>query len=53
LDYTGIYRYLNDPESLGGAALFGLALITQNKLVFVLAVVKHVGHWWFLGYVEQ
>jgi phosphatidylethanolamine N-methyltransferase len=53
LDYTGIYRYLNNPEILSGAAFFGLALITRSKPVFVLAGIKHVSHWWFLRYVEQ
>ncbi|TRM63145.1 phospholipid methyltransferase-domain-containing protein [Schizophyllum amplum] len=44
LEYTGIYRYLNDPEVIGGASWFGLALISGSKLVFALAVIRHLGH---------
>jgi hypothetical protein len=53
LDYTGIYRYLNNPEIFGGAAFFGFALITRSRLVFALALAKHGAHWWFLSFVEQ
>jgi phosphatidylethanolamine N-methyltransferase len=44
---------LNNPEILSGAAFFGLALITSSRLMFVLAVTKHLAHWWFLSHVEQ
>ncbi|KAM6490993.1 phosphatidylethanolamine N-methyltransferase [Amanita muscaria] len=53
LEYTGIYRYLNNPEAMGGAAWFGLALISGSKLVFALAVMRHLLNWWFLSYVEN
>ncbi|KAF6750342.1 phosphatidylethanolamine N-methyltransferase [Ephemerocybe angulata] len=53
LEYTGIYRYLNNPEAMGGAAWFGLALISGSKLVLSLAVVKHLANWWFLTNVEN
>ncbi|KAF8330188.1 phospholipid methyltransferase-domain-containing protein [Cantharellus anzutake] len=54
LDYTGIYRYLNNPEkTMSGAALFGMALISGSKLVFALAVISTASHWWFLSNVED
>jgi len=38
---------------MSGAALFGLALISASKLVFALAVISQVSHWWFLSRVEK
>lgn len=53
LYYTGIYRFLNNPErSMGGAAFFGLALIAGSKLTLVMAIISYVAHWGFLSYVE-
>ncbi|KAK6909186.1 hypothetical protein I203_103203 [Kwoniella mangroviensis CBS 8507] len=54
LAYTGIYRFLNNPErSMGGAAFLGMWLISNSKLVFALALMSHLSHWWFLSFVEQ
>ncbi|KAI0262700.1 phospholipid methyltransferase-domain-containing protein [Gloeopeniophorella convolvens] len=53
LDYSGIYRYLNNPEIVAGAAFFGMALISNSKLVYLLAAVRHVSYWWFLRHVEH
>ncbi|KAJ6554459.1 phosphatidylethanolamine N-methyltransferase [Mycena capillaripes] len=53
LEYTGIYRYLNNPEVMGGAAWFGLALVSGSKLVLTLAVIRHLSQWWFLKVVEN
>lgn len=53
LSYTGIYRFLNNPErSMGGAAFFGMALISGSPLVTCIAILSHLSHWWFLSYVE-
>ena len=38
---------------MSGAAFFGLALISGSKLVFSLAVISHLSHWWFLSKVEK
>lgn len=48
-----LHRYLNNPEAMGGAAYFGLALISGSKLVLALAVLRHLANWWFLSSVEQ
>ncbi|KDQ08942.1 hypothetical protein BOTBODRAFT_37465 [Botryobasidium botryosum FD-172 SS1] len=54
LEYTGIYRFLNNPErTMSGAAFFGLALISSSKLPFALAVISHLSHWLFLSFVEN
>ncbi|ORY33351.1 phospholipid methyltransferase-domain-containing protein, partial [Naematelia encephala] len=54
LAYTGIYRFLNNPErSMGGAAFLGLWLISNSKLVLILAIASHLSHWWFLTHVED
>lgn len=38
---------------MGGAAWFGLALISSSRLVLSLAVVRHLANWWFLSRVEK
>ena len=38
---------------MGGAAFFGLWLISNSKLVLTLAVISHLSHWWFLACVEK
>jgi phosphatidylethanolamine N-methyltransferase len=40
-------------QRMGGAAFFGLWLISNSKLVLTLAVVSHLSHWWFLSTVER
>ncbi|KAI6046577.1 phospholipid methyltransferase-domain-containing protein [Pisolithus marmoratus] len=53
LEYTGIFRYLDNPELMSGASFLGLALISGSKLVGFLAVMRFVSHWWFLKTVEN
>ncbi|GAP82491.1 putative phosphatidylethanolamine N-methyltransferase [Rosellinia necatrix] len=54
LNYTSIYRFLNNPERIiGTAGLWGAALITWSKAVFILAWISHVLTIVFLEFVEQ
>ncbi|KAK9894347.1 hypothetical protein P389DRAFT_205768, partial [Cystobasidium minutum MCA 4210] len=54
LIYTGIYRHVNNPERImGGAAFFGLAIISGSKLVGILAIISVLSHFWFLSRVEN
>ena len=51
--YTGIYRFLNNPDCVTGyAGQYGLALICQSWVLFALAAVSHVAHIAFLNLVE-
>ncbi|KAJ1887570.1 phosphatidylethanolamine N-methyltransferase, partial [Kickxella alabastrina] len=53
LYYTGIYRYLNDPEKvIGQAAFYGLALISRSWAVFALALLLQTCSFLFNAYVE-
>ncbi|KAI1490799.1 phospholipid methyltransferase-domain-containing protein [Biscogniauxia mediterranea] len=54
LNYTSIYRFLNNPERIiGTAGLWGAALITWSKPVFFLAMSSHLLTLGFLHFVEQ
>lgn len=54
LTYSGIYRYLNNPERLFGiAGVWGLALITGSFSVTVLAFVWTLGIIYTIKFVEQ
>ncbi|KIJ61193.1 hypothetical protein HYDPIDRAFT_183320 [Hydnomerulius pinastri MD-312] len=53
LEYTGIFRYLDNPELMSGASFLGLALISGSKLVGSLAILRFLSHWWFLKIVEN
>ena len=53
LNYTGIYRFLNNPENLmGGASLFGLALMSRSWTVFRLAIFAQLSNLWFSECIE-
>ncbi|KAF1810483.1 phosphatidylethanolamine N-methyltransferase [Eremomyces bilateralis CBS 781.70] len=54
LTYNGIYRYLNNPERiLGLAGIWGLALITWSRAIFLLALLSHLLAVAFLELVER
>lgn len=38
---------------MGGAAFFGLVLISGSKLALSMAVISYVAHWGFLSFVEN
>ena len=51
--YTGIYRFLNNPDCVTGyAGQYGLALICRSWVLFALAATSHLAHIAFLNLVE-
>lgn len=54
LTYSGIYRFLNNPERvLGLAGVWGVALITGSGAIFALALLSHVASLAFIQFVER
>lgn len=54
LTYTGIYRYLNNPERLmGSTAFWGMSLISYSGIGFSLALLAQVCNLLFIQLVEK
>ncbi|KAI9019983.1 phospholipid methyltransferase-domain-containing protein [Phycomyces nitens] len=51
--YTGIYRFLNNPEKImGHAAFWGMTLMANSWTIYTLALFSHISNLLFLHYVE-
>ncbi|KAK9767125.1 phosphatidylethanolamine N-methyltransferase [Basidiobolus ranarum] len=53
LCYTGIYRFLNNPEKLiGHAAFWGITLMSNSMVIYGLVLFSQISNFLFLQYVE-
>ncbi|KAJ1968650.1 phosphatidylethanolamine N-methyltransferase [Dispira parvispora] len=54
LYYTGIYRFLNNPEKImGHAAFWGLTLVANSWTMFSITLFMQISNFLFLRYVES
>lgn len=54
LNYTSIYRFVNNPERVFGiAGAWGAALITWSRAIFLMALATQLLTLYFIAYIER